>query len=71
MDNTLRSGPQFARDHKQTYYYTIYIIIIIICSETEAYAIIISIIIIVRLKLCMYRRWERLTTVAKYQFNAY
>jgi hypothetical protein len=23
MDNTLRSGPQFARDHKQTYY-TIY-----------------------------------------------
>jgi len=53
MDNTLRLDPQFARDHKQTYYYTIYIIIIvIICSETETYAIII--VIILWLKFCTY-----------------
>lgn len=53
MDNTLRSVPQFAREHKQTYY-TIYY---------YHYYFMVEVVYVPPL--------ERLTTVAKYQFDAY
>jgi len=56
MDNTFRLGPQFARDHKQTYY-TIYY------YNYYYYYFMVEVVYVPLL--------ERLTTVAKYQFDAY